>query len=126
MRSSPRWVLVSAAALTTWLVLLALYLLWEGSRDFGYEFTDLSRKVALVIGVLFGIPTILLLALLFVRRIARVAGLAAVAWMGLSAYVWMPVPVLGVGAALVALLVLGAMVRDWRVRTGPAQDRWPG
>ena len=125
--STPRWALVAAAALTTWVVALATFLLWVGSRDLGYELTGLNRTVTLAAGLIFGIPTILLVVLLLVRRITRLAGLAAIAWMGFSAYAWMPVqPVLAIGAALVAFIVLAAMVRDWlRVHAGPTSGRPP-
>jgi hypothetical protein len=127
VRSTPRRALPAAAALATWAVGLVLFLLWEGSLDDGYEFTDLNRTVTLAAGLIFGIPTILMAVLLLVRRIARMAGLAAIAWMGFTAYAWMPVqPVLAVGAAVVAIVVLAGMVRDWWVQPGPTRSRPPG
>jgi hypothetical protein len=113
--AAPRWVIVAASALGTYLVVLALTLLWVAGGDYGYELTDLNRLTALIAGLMLGLPTILLAVLLLVRRLARIVGAAAVTWLTFNAYVWLPVqPVLAAWAAGVALAVLGAMLADWR------------
>jgi hypothetical protein len=115
--AAPRWVVIAAGALGSYLVALSAFLVW-GANQGGDEFQDLNRFGAMVAGVFLGFPTVLL----FVRRIARAAGATAVAWMAFNAFVWSPLPLPLAGwAAVVALVVLGAMLMDRRrIHTGSA------
>src|SRR4029079_2515751 len=105
---APRWVVVAACSMVGYLVGLAAFLV--GSLDQGGdEFRGLSVLVAVIAGLVLGVPTVALTALLFVRRVARAIGATAVVWMAFNAYLWSSVLVaLAALAATVAIVVLGA------------------
>ncbi len=114
-RGTPGWVFVVAAALATYLVALVLTLMWAASADPSYEFAELGRQVALYVGLILGLPTVVLAVLLFVRRVAGLVAALAVVWVAFNAFVWAPVqPLLSAWTAVVALVVLGATVAGWR------------
>lgn len=114
--AGPRWVIASVSALGTYLLILAAFLVWGASQG-GSELEPINRAVALIAALLFGIPTLLLGVLMFVRRLARLAAAVAIGWMALTAFVWLPVHVVVGGCALLAaVVVLGSLVFDWRQR----------
>lgn len=112
---APWWVVAAAIALVSYVVAVTVILVWYASPAYSSGFRDLLRHVALFAGLALGLPTILLVLLLFVRRVARPAAVTAVAWMVFSSFVLIPVqPVLAAWAAVVALVVLGMTVGGWR------------
>lgn len=121
---APWWVVAAAIGLASYLVAVTLMLVWYTSADYSSGFRDLLRQIALFAGLALCLPTLLLVILLFVRRIARPVAVSAVAWMAFSAFLLFPVqPVLAVWAAVVALVVFGATVAGWR-RSG-RDLAWP-
>jgi hypothetical protein len=93
---------------------LVSFLAW-GALQGGSELNALNRYVALLGAIGMGLPTGLLIALICVRRLARLALVLAIPWMLFSAYLWLPVQaVVATAAALAALVVLGSFALDWR------------
>jgi hypothetical protein len=112
--AGPPWVIVSVIALGSYLVVLGV-LLVEAMAQGGYELEALNRGIAIVIGLAFGVPTLLLGALLFVRRLARLAGVVLVGWLILSGVLWLPRDtVVGGFALLAAFVVFLSVASDWR------------
>jgi uncharacterized membrane protein YjjB (DUF3815 family) len=108
---APRWVVVAALALGSYVIALLLDYLWMSSAYATSELGALIIGVALYGGLAFGLPTVLLMLLLLVRRVAvPVAALAAV-WMAVNAILWLPVqPALAAWAAAVAAGVFAAIL----------------
>ena len=97
--------IVSDIAVGSYLLILAVVLAEAGAKG-GYEFEALNRTIAILLGLCFGIPTVVLAVLLFVRRIARPVGLVLIAWMALSGFLWLPHDATVSAFALVATLVI--------------------
>jgi hypothetical protein len=120
-----RWVVAAACALAGYALVLTALLVWSAGQG-GDEIRDLNGIAAAVAGLLLGLPTVVLAILLFVSRFARAVGAIAIAWMGFSAFVWLPVqPGLAAVAGGVALVILGAMVLDRRRTTGGSNRSSP-
>jgi hypothetical protein len=97
---------------------------WGASQG-GSELEPINRAVALIAAIIFGIPTLLLGVLMFIRRLARLAAAVATCWMAFTAIVWLPVySVVGGCALLAALVVLCSLAFDWRqAQVGSTRSR---
>ena len=121
------WVVVADGALASYLVALVVNNLWMTIASSESELSTLIRLGALYAGLILGVPTIALMVLLLVRRVARPAAVLAGAWMAFNAFLWLPAqPALAAWAAGVAWVVLAALVIGWRRdRVGSTRDRPP-
>ncbi len=124
--AAPRWVVVAACALVAYLVGLAAFLVRSQDQG-GDEFRGLVVLAAVIASLFLGLPTVVLTALLFVRRFARAIGATAVVWMALNAFLWSSVQVaLAALAATGAIVILGAMVVDRRRADADTQETGSG
>jgi hypothetical protein len=110
-----RWVVVAEVALATYLIAIVLNYLWMSSTYSTSELSTLIRLVALYGGLVLGLPTILLMLLLLVRRAAGPVAVVAVLWMAGNAILWLPVqPAVAAWAAAVAAAVLASLLSRGR------------
>jgi len=110
-------VITSASALAIFLLALLVWL-QEAAGQGGYEFAGLAMLVSVICAFLFGLPTLVLAILLFVRRLARGVAQVAVAWMAFCAVALFFAfdSVVGVFAAAAALVVLCSLAYDRQQR----------
>ncbi len=114
--AAPTWVVLAASALGSFLAVVTITVAAEVSRA-GDEFESLSRMVAIATAVVFGLPTMLIAGLLFVRRLAWPFALVAIGWMAMNAWVWAPIEVLvALWAVAVAVVLVAGLAFDWRSR----------
>ena len=108
---APRWVIAAEVALATYLVALVLDYLWISTAYATSQLSGLVSGVALYGGLVLGLATLVVMALLPVRRLAVVVAAVAVVWMAFNAILWLPVqPALAAWAAAVAAAVLASIL----------------
>jgi hypothetical protein len=124
---TPRWVIVAEVALATYLVALVLNYLWTADAHALSELSGLIRQVTLYFSVMLGVPTIALMFVLLVRRIARPVAVLAGVWLALNAFLWIhDQPAVAIWTACVALVVDSALFVEWRRhRSTSTRDRPP-
>ena len=66
--AAPRWVVIAACALVGYLVGLAAFVMGSADQG-GDELRGLSILAGIIAGLFLGLPTIVLTALLFVRKV---------------------------------------------------------
>jgi hypothetical protein len=124
--ASPGWVVLGASGLASYVALVVVFLAWTLANSVGgSELAGLNRVVALIVLIAFVLPTIVLAALLFVRRVARIVAVAAVGWMLLTAYLWVPVQaaLAGWAVAVAILLVVAVLLGRSARQVGSTRSR---
>ena len=124
--SASRWVLLGAAGLATYAVLLAAFLVpIAGSAQPGDFASTLNAQIALPVLAICAIPTLVLAGLLFVRRTARLLMALAAVWLLVNAGLWLPIHGALAAWALVgaAMLLLGFVLAKSDRQIGSSRDR---